>query len=334
MKSARDAYLRAVVSGVDPVKAVARGVASVPGQVAGLAAGSLAHLYTPEMQNIITSKYPAIAEMMNSASSLGEHYRQDYGGWENVKRTAAEKPFQFAGDAAAFAAPAAGLARRGAANAFASGIHFPSPKMRRGSILLSGNTHRINELRGRLTAPHPLEEFDVDATSVRQIPGVFTKHHGLLRKNNIDIGGGKFDDATEFLSNVGVNSRVIDPYSRTHDHNRQVFDELTRVPPDSATIANVLNVISDPRIRRQVLEDARDLTMPDSPILIGIYEGNGKGVAGPAKKGKKTTWQNNMKTESYMNEVREVFPNAVRKGKAIIAYSPKNLHGEIREGLD
>ena len=118
-KSARDAYVRAITTGVDPVKSAARSVAAAPGEMAGLAAGGVLSLYTPEMQQMIASKYPALGGMLTQAQDAGRDLRESYGGYENVKRTVAERPFKAAADASMVAAPAAGLARRAAVNALA-----------------------------------------------------------------------------------------------------------------------------------------------------------------------------------------------------------------------
>ena len=121
-KSARDAYVRAITTGVDPVKSAARSVAAAPGEMAGLAAGGVLSMYTPEMQQMILSKYPGLGAVLSQAQDAGRDLRESYGGYENIKRTVAERPFKAAADASMVAAPAAGLARRAAVNALAKPV--------------------------------------------------------------------------------------------------------------------------------------------------------------------------------------------------------------------
>ena len=74
-------------------------------------------------------------------------------------------------------------------------------------------------------------------------------------------------------------------------------------------------VIKEPEARQAVLQNIKKLLKPGAPVYITVYEGRGDGVEGPTKSG----YQLNRKTEGYLDEVREVFPDAIRKGKLIVA---------------
>ena len=43
---------------------------------------------------------------------------------------------------------------------------------------------------------------------------------------NLDYGGGKFDNATEYLAEMNVTSLVYDPFNRSSDHNKMVLAEI------------------------------------------------------------------------------------------------------------
>jgi hypothetical protein len=61
------------------------------------------------------------------------------------------------------------------------------------------------------------------------------------------------------------------------------------------------------------------MTKPDAKSYFSVYEGNRSGKSSPSSKG----WQNNLPTESYMDEIREVFPHVERRGKVIIGHKFK-----------
>lgn len=147
-------------------------------------------------------------------------------------------------------------------------------------------------------------------TSIKQIPALHKAlaGAGVLRPGsvNADIGGGRFDDATVFLADHGVTSLVYDPGNRSEAWNRRVLEQVEDGRADSATIANVLNVIPDPGVRAAVLRLAANVVRPGGPVFVGVYEGDGKGNGRETSKG----WQENRKLASYLPEVLAVFPDA------------------------
>lgn len=165
---------------------------------------------------------------------------------------------------------------------------------------------------------HPEQEFDSAATSINsnKLPAIYNMVNFNEGDVVIDFGGGKFDNAVEYIKDKGATLVVYDPYNRSAEHNEQVLATLEENGgADAAVNSNVLNVIKEPEARKAVLQNIKQLTKPGAPIYITVYEGRGDGVEGPTKSG----YQLNRKTEGYLDEVREVFPNAVRKGKLIFA---------------
>lgn len=165
---------------------------------------------------------------------------------------------------------------------------------------------------------HPEQEFDSAATSINssKLPAIYKMVKFNPGDVVIDFGGGRFDNAVEYIKDKGSTLVVYDPYNRSAEHNEQVLATLEENGgADAAVNSNVLNVIKEPEARRAVLENIKKLTKPGAPIYITVYEGRGDGVEGPTKSG----YQLNRRTEGYLDEVREVFPNATRKGKLIVA---------------
>ena len=157
------------------------------------------------------------------------------------------------------------------------------------------------------------QEFSSAATSINKskLPEAYTtiskKMGWKPDTTHIDIGGGKFDNAVEFLGKIGVKAHVFDPYNRTREHNEGVMQAVGEGGADSASLFNVLNVIKEPEYRREALQTAHRALKPGGKIFISIYEGDRSGVG---KQTKKDSWQNNMTTAAHLPEVQKVFPNA------------------------
>lgn len=162
------------------------------------------------------------------------------------------------------------------------------------------------------------QEFDSAATSINsnKLPAVYS----MVRFNPgdvvVDFGGGKFDNAVNYLKDQDVTLLVYDPYNRSAEHNKEVLRVLKeRGGADAAINSNVLNVIKEPEARNAVLQNIKKITKKGAPIYITVYEGTGKGNEGPTKSG----YQLNRKTSDYMDEIGKVFSNVERKGKLITA---------------
>lgn len=164
------------------------------------------------------------------------------------------------------------------------------------------------------------------ATSVNMLPKLFSKmpaESALFERGsiNIDIGGGKYETATDFLHSKGVHNFVWDPFNRSEEHNERVWDLFIRPSgADTATLSNVLNVIRHKSHRINCLEVAARAIKSDGAVFITVYEGNRSG------KGRKTTkgFQLNRPVKKYVSEVEEVFRDVdVMRGGIIVARDSK-----------
>ncbi len=165
---------------------------------------------------------------------------------------------------------------------------------------------------------HPNQEFGSAKTSINstKLPAIFKMVSFEPDTINLDMGGGKFDNATEYLSEYNVTNLIYDPYNRSKAHNSKVVKTLKSAGgADTATCSNVLNVIKEPEARIGVLENMSKLVKPGGDIYITVYEGRGDSNEGRTKSG----YQLNRKTADYLDEIQEVFPDARRRGKLIIA---------------
>lgn len=162
-----------------------------------------------------------------------------------------------------------------------------------------------------------VQEFTSANTSINssKVPAVFKKIWWGTNPINLDIGGGKFDTATNYLDGLGVKNLIYDPYNRSEAHNAQILAFLAEHGKvDSATLSNVLNVIKEPEVRRELLVFAQKHARK---VFITVYEGNRSGIGKASKKG---CWQENRKLTDYVQEVKNVFKFALVQRGMIIAF--------------
>jgi len=92
---------------------------------------------------------------------------------------------------------------------------------------------------------------------------------------------------------------VFDPYNRDAEENTATLKYLqSGKRADTAIVANVLNVIAEPKARANVILQAAKAINPDGVAYFTVYEGDGSGA------GKQTSagWQENRKTADYVQK--------------------------------
>lgn len=174
---------------------------------------------------------------------------------------------------------------------------------------------------------NPEQEFSSSATSINsnKLPAIYNMVEFRPGDVVVDFGGGKFDNAVNYLKDKDVTLLVYDPYNRSAEHNKEVLRLLKEHGgADAAVNSNVLNVIKEPEAREAVLKNIKKITKRGAPIYITVYEGRGDGAEGPTKSG----YQLNRKTGDYMDEVGRVFSNVKRKGKLITAINESTSMNE------
>lgn len=171
------------------------------------------------------------------------------------------------------------------------------------------------------------EDFEVSDTNQKytsaktsinsnKLPAIFKMINLPAGTINLDFGGGKFDNVAEYYADKDVTNLVYDPYNRSSEHNKEVLDVIKKNGgADSVTCSNVLNVIAEPEARLTVIKNIYNLAKSGATCYWTVYEGSGTGEGSETKSG----YQLNKKTADYLEEIQEVFPNAKRKGKLIVA---------------
>lgn len=133
---------------------------------------------------------------------------------------------------------------------------------------------------------------------------------------NLDIGGGKFDTASEYLLGRGVMNLIYDPFNRSVEHNQNILGLLKKCKVPTATLSNVLNVVKEKEDRLNLLRFSFTSLAVGGKLYITCYNSGKKGVS------KADCWQNAEPLSFYMEEVEQVFGNVSQKGNII--YTTKN----------
>lgn len=142
-------------------------------------------------------------------------------------------------------------------------------------------------------------------SSRKQIPKLFKQIDWKAGTTNLDIGGGAYDDATNWLLvNHDILNLVSDPYNRSEEHNYEVRKHCAYNSVDSITIANVLNVIPELMMRRSVLNDAyRVYQTHNCPVYISCYNASGQPSVSEC--------QTCMPLKDYIPEIKSVFTQSI-----------------------
>jgi hypothetical protein len=153
-------------------------------------------------------------------------------------------------------------------------------------------------------------------TSRPIIPAAAKVINWMPNTTNFDMGGGKYENLTNFLKTKGVKNFVYDQFNRSTAHNTAV---LARGMTDTGSLFNVLNVIPE----TDEMLDALQLLkmMVNGEIYISVYEGDGSGQGKTTRDG----FQHNKKLAYYLPIIQQVFPDAKKMGIIIAAnYTNRN----------
>lgn len=128
---------------------------------------------------------------------------------------------------------------------------------------------------------------------------------------NLDMGGGKFETFTNWLKLRAVKNLIFDPYNRSVEHNQKVLAKVLKKKADTGTMFNVLNVLPNKQEMLKLLENLKSIVKGE--IYISVYEGDKSGKTKMTRDG----IQHNRRLTEYLPIVREVLPDAKRRGAII-----------------
>lgn len=172
----------------------------------------------------------------------------------------------------------------------------------------------VKGLNGKIDQSHGSAE-----TSLNQVPALMKRVSWRSGTKNLDVGGGKYEAATDYLRSHGVRNIVFDPFNRETAHNRAVYAEMRDGGVDTVTCCNVLNVIDGAKARQNVILQCAKALKSGGVAYFSVYEGDKSGVG---RRTKADCWQNNRRTESYVGEIERSFGKVDRHGQVIEARKP------------
>ena len=117
------------------------------------------------------------------------------------------------------------------------------------------------------------QEYTSKDTSINKskLPAIFKLVNFQPNTINLDYGGGKFDNASEYLAEQDVLNLIYDPFNRSTEHNNNVISEIrNNGGADTATCSNVLNVIKERDVRLNVLKNISKLVKPGGIVYITV----------------------------------------------------------------
>ena len=182
------------------------------------------------------------------------------------------------------------------------------------------------------------QKYSSKATAVNGKQGKLPKIFKLIPWRsgtiNLDYGGGTPDAdvvADAYLEPRGVTNVIYDKFNQTDKHNQAVLRFLdSKGGADTATLSNVLNVIAEPEIRLEILEDIYQHLKPNGVLYIMGYEGSRAQQEQGGRATGEDQYQTFMKTKEYLGEVSDVFPDAKYKGGMIICPKTASMAASSR----
>lgn len=175
-------------------------------------------------------------------------------------------------------------------------------RLTRGSLAYKGPPAFTQVKKGDLWSI-PIQEVTSEETSVNTIPSLFRQAKFRRGRVNADIGGGKFETATRYLAGRGVTNIVWDPFARKPEHNKRAAARIRNGGAATATVANVLNVIKDPKACDRVIRQAANAVGKNGVAYFQVYEGDRSGKGGKTDRG----WQANKPLSAYVDAIARVF---------------------------
>lgn len=108
--------------------------------------------------------------------------------------------------------------------------------------------------------------------------------------------------------------KFYDKYNQSASVNKDTLLYMTVA--DVTVVSNVLNVIKEEEVIRDILRDLfRNITCSHGFVYFSIYEGNKSGIG---KQTKEDCWQRNEPAENYIPLLKEYFNCVIQHGNILI----------------
>lgn len=150
------------------------------------------------------------------------------------------------------------------------------------------------------------QEISSAATSISTVNRIYKLLPEFGYKNEIiimDYGCGKYDKNKEEAEKHGYKWFGYDPYNRSEYENKLTSKLMKLIKPHVIICSNVLNVLENDDVLKDVLNQIYDYASEDTDVYITIYEGDKSGVGKVTTKG----YQRNAKLDDYIGYIYEWF---------------------------
>lgn len=144
-----------------------------------------------------------------------------------------------------------------------------------------------------------------------KLPAVYNKK--IFEKGNtvLDYGCGKYTEhIKERMEEIGCDWAGYDKFNQPDDINNETKEKM-KDGFDIGICSNVLNVIDSLDVIKDIIHEIKDCC---KTAIFFIYEGNKSGEGKPTKK---NCWQRNERTSKYVELMREMGYEPIRKGNMI-----------------
>lgn len=165
-------------------------------------------------------------------------------------------------------------------------LRFPNWSWRPAHQFYSSRTTAIRYPDPETRAPVIFSEFRRKSEQVR------------LGPRNLDLGGGPYDDITQWLAPLGVTNLVYDPYARSPEENMQVQRAILEQRADTVTVSNVLNVIKESDIRLELIATAWDSLLAGGTAYFSVYSDGGS-----KEDSQRDVFQSGRNIKAYLSEI-------------------------------
>jgi len=142
-----------------------------------------------------------------------------------------------------------------------------------------------------------------------KIPAIFKKIHWMPYNINLDYGGGKYNTASDYLfDHYRILNFILDPYNRSMEENLNNNNYIQMFGgTDTATCANVLNVIQSEFTRKAVILNIYNLLKHNGEAYFSVYEGDKSSIG---RQTGKDQWQENKRLSFYYTEIFMILRDA------------------------
>ena len=154
-----------------------------------------------------------------------------------------------------------------------------------------------------------MQKYTSKNTSINTISKIYTQMEFLENSVILDYGCGKYNTSIEYMKHKDCIVLPFDKYNRTELENNNTLQYVSNYDLDYIVCSNVLNVIYEEDIIKNIIKDIYNYSKKNTIIYISIFEGNKSGIGKVTTKG----YQRNEKYKEYLKYLEPYFDITIKK---------------------